>query len=126
MERLIDLFCDAIRISDPLSIKISVGITGGGIPLIFMVAALMKLGEFWSRQLEATVPGTPGENAVPDTPDRGKESLVVALAPSKRSNRLEKWCLENGCLLHPQADIKVQEAMSARGASTLSVPAPSV
>ena len=74
MERLIELFCHAIRISDPLSIKIAVGIIGGGLPLIFMVAALTKLGEFWARQREATVPGTPGENAVPDTPDRGKES----------------------------------------------------
>ena len=50
MERLIDLFCHAIRISDPLSIKIAVGIIGGGLPLIFIVAALTKLGEFWARQ----------------------------------------------------------------------------
>jgi len=74
MERLIDLFCHAIRISDPLSIKIAVGIIGGGLPLIFMVAVLTKLGELWARQREATVPGTPGANAVPDAPDRGKES----------------------------------------------------
>ena len=74
MERLIDLFCHAIRISDPLSIKIAVGIIGGGLPPIFMVAALTKVGELWARQREATVPGTPGENAVPDAPDRGKES----------------------------------------------------
>ena len=84
MQRLIDLFCHAIRITDPLSIKIAVGIIGGGLPLIFMVAALMKLGEFWSRQLEATVPGTPGENAVPDTPDRGKESA------GRRSRSVQK------------------------------------
>jgi len=68
MERLIDLFCHAIRISDPLSIKIAVGIVGGGLPLIFMIAILTKLGEFWARQREATMFGTPGENAV------GKES----------------------------------------------------
>ena len=74
MERLIDLFCHAIRISDPLSIKIAVGIVGGGLPLIFMVAALTKVGELWARQREATVPSTPGENAVPDALDRGKES----------------------------------------------------
>ena len=74
MERLIDLFCHAIRISDPLSIKIAVGIIGGGLPLIFMVAVLTKLGELWARQRKATVPGTLGENAVPDAPDRGKES----------------------------------------------------
>ncbi len=74
MEKLIDLFCHAIRISDPLSIKIAVGIIGGGLPLIFMVAALTKLGEFWERQRKATVPDTPGENAAPDVPDRGNES----------------------------------------------------
>jgi len=74
MERLIDLFCHAIRISDPLSIKIAVGIIGGGLPLIFMVAVLAKLGELRARQRQATVPGTPGENAVPDAPNRGKES----------------------------------------------------
>ena len=74
MERLIDLFCHAIRISDPLSMKIAVGIIGGGLPLIFIVAALTKLGEFSARQRRATVLGTPGENAVPEAPDRGKES----------------------------------------------------
>jgi hypothetical protein len=74
MEKLIDLFCHAIRITDPLSIKIAVGIIGGGLPLIFMVAVLTKLGELWVRQRQATVPGTLGENAVPDAPDRGKES----------------------------------------------------
>jgi hypothetical protein len=74
MERLIDLFCHAIRITDPLSIKIAVGIIGGGLPLILMVAALTKLGEFVARQRETTMPSTPGENPVPDAPDRGKES----------------------------------------------------
>jgi hypothetical protein len=79
MERLIDFFCHAIRITDPLSIKIAVGIVGGGLPLIFMVAALMKLGEFIGRQREtsvqhreATVPNTP--SLVPDEPDRSKAS----------------------------------------------------
>jgi hypothetical protein len=84
MERLIDLFCHAIRISDPLSIKIAVGIVGGGLPLIFMVAALTKIGELWARQREATVPGTPGENAVPDALDRGKESA------GRRSRSVQK------------------------------------
>jgi hypothetical protein len=74
MERLIDLFCHAIRITDPLSIKIAVGIIGGGLPLIFMVAALTKLGELVARQRETTVSSTPGEDPVPDAPDRGKES----------------------------------------------------
>ena len=74
MERMIDLFCHAIRISDPLSIKIAVGIIGGGLPLIFIVVALTKLGDFWARQREATVFGTSGENAVPEVPDHGKES----------------------------------------------------
>ena len=35
MEKLIDLFCHAIRITDPLSIKIAVGMVGGAIPLLF-------------------------------------------------------------------------------------------
>jgi hypothetical protein len=43
MEKLIDVFCHAIRITDPLSIKIAVGIVGGGLPLIFLIAALIKL-----------------------------------------------------------------------------------
>jgi hypothetical protein len=84
MEKLIDIFCHAIRITDPLSIKIAVGIIGGGLPLIFMVAALTKLGEFWERQREATVPGMSGENAVSDAPDRGKEST------SRRSRSVQK------------------------------------
>jgi hypothetical protein len=72
MERLIDLFCHAIRISDPLSIKIAVGIVGGGLPLIFIVAALMRLGELVARQRETTVPNTP--SIVPGEPERSKES----------------------------------------------------
>src|SRR5262245_65625670 len=58
MERLIDIFCHAIRITDPLSIKIAVGVIGGGLPLIFIVAALTKLGELVARQRETTVPNT--------------------------------------------------------------------
>jgi hypothetical protein len=84
MEKLIDIFCHAIRITDPLSIKIAVGIIGGGLPLIFMVAALTKLGEFWARQREITVLGTPGENPVPDALDRGKESA------GRRSRSVQK------------------------------------
>jgi hypothetical protein len=78
MERLIDIFCHAIRITDPLSIKIAVGIVGGGLPLIFIVAALMKFGEFLGRQRETnvqretTVANTP--SLVPDEPARNKES----------------------------------------------------
>jgi hypothetical protein len=83
MEKLIDLFCHAIHITDPLSIKIAVGIIGGGLPLVLMIAALTKLGEFVARQREATMPNTPGVttvpntlsgNPVPDEPDRRKES----------------------------------------------------
>jgi len=73
MQRLIDLFCHAIRITDPLSIKIAVGIIGGGLPLIFMVAALTKLGELVARQRGATISRAP-ENPVPDAPDHGIES----------------------------------------------------
>ena len=82
MERLIDLFCHAIRISDPLSIKIAVGIIGGGLPLIFIIAALTKLGEFWERQREVTVPLV--RQAVPNAPDRGKESA------GRRSRSVQK------------------------------------
>jgi hypothetical protein len=82
MEKLIDIFCHAIRITDPLSIKIAVGIIGGGLPLIFMVAALTKLGELWARQRETL--GTPGEDAVPDAPGRGKESA------GRRSRSIQK------------------------------------
>ena len=76
MERLIDIFCHAIRITDPLSIKIAVGVIGGGLPLIFIVAALIKLGELVTRQREITVPNTPVETPVPDTPapSKGKAS----------------------------------------------------
>jgi len=73
MEKLIDIFCHAIRITDPLSIKIAVGIIGGGLPLIFMVAALIKLGELVARQREITEPNTPSPNLVPDELDRSKE-----------------------------------------------------
>jgi hypothetical protein len=59
-------------------------VIGGGLPLIVMVAALTKLGEFWERQREATTPGTPGENAVSDAPNRGKESA------GRRSRSVQK------------------------------------
>jgi hypothetical protein len=44
MEKLIDLFCHAMRITDPLSIKIAVGMVGGGIPLLFLSALFVLLG----------------------------------------------------------------------------------
>ncbi len=84
MEKLIELFCHAIRISDPLSIKIAVGIVGGGLPLILMVAGLTKLGEFVATRREiteanmlgvTTVPNTLGESLVLEEPDRKKESV---------------------------------------------------
>jgi hypothetical protein len=56
MEKLIDLFCHAIRITDPLSIKIAVGIIGGGIPLLFLSALFVLLGELVARQREAAMP----------------------------------------------------------------------
>jgi len=73
MEKLIDIFCHAIRITDPLSIKIAVGVVGGGLPLIFIVAALTRLGLLVARQREITVPNMPGENPEPD-PTKGKVS----------------------------------------------------
>jgi hypothetical protein len=72
MEKLIDIFCHAIRITDPLSIKIAVGVVGGGLPLIFIIAALIRLGALVGRQREATVPIMPSENPVPNALDRAK------------------------------------------------------
>src|SRR5215510_8949154 len=94
MEKLIDLFCHAIRITDPLSIKIAVGIVGGGLPLIFIVAALMKFGEFIARQREtavqreATMPNTP--SLVPDEPDRSKESAARRSRSASKKLRVSK------------------------------------
>ena len=52
MERLVELFCHAIRISDPLSIQIAVGMIGGGIPLLFLYALFAQLGELVAAQRE--------------------------------------------------------------------------
>ena len=90
MERLIDLFCHAIRISDPLSIKIAVGIIGGGLPLIFIVVALTKLGEFWARQREPPCSARKVKMLCPTCQITAKKAIAVALAPPGRSNRLEK------------------------------------
>jgi hypothetical protein len=68
MERLIDIFCHAIRITDPLSIKIAVGIIGGGLPLIFLVAVFIMLSEFATRLRENTTPIT-------HQPDRRKRRV---------------------------------------------------
>ena len=56
MEKLIDLFCHAVRITDPLSIKIAVGMVGGGIPLLFLSALFVLLGELASSQRKAEMP----------------------------------------------------------------------
>ena len=56
MEKLIDLFCHVIHITDPLSIKIAVGMVGGGIPLLFLSALFVLLGELAARQREVTTP----------------------------------------------------------------------
>jgi hypothetical protein len=90
MEKLIDLFCHAIRITDPLSIQIAVGIIGGGIPLVLMIAALTKLGELVARQREATMPSTAGENTAPDAPDRGKESAGRRSRPAHKRQPVRK------------------------------------
>ena len=82
MERLIDIFCHAIRITNPLSIKIAVGIVGGGLPLIFMVAALMRLGQLIARQRQTTVPNTP--SLVPAAPERSKESAGRRSSSAKK------------------------------------------
>ena len=55
MEKLVDFFCHAIRITDPLSIKIAVGVIGGGIPLLFLSALFIRLGELVAKQREAAM-----------------------------------------------------------------------
>jgi hypothetical protein len=55
MEKLIDIFCHAIRITDPLSIKIAVGVIGGGLPLLFLLALFVMLGELATGQREMSV-----------------------------------------------------------------------
>jgi hypothetical protein len=55
MEKLIDFFCHAIRITDPLSIKIAVGVIGGGIPLLFLSALFVLLGELVAEQRETAM-----------------------------------------------------------------------
>jgi hypothetical protein len=66
MEKLIDIFCHAIRITDPLSIKIAVGIVGGGLPLIFLFAVFMMLSELVARQRDNSM-------LVSARADRGKK-----------------------------------------------------
>ena len=66
MEKLIDIFCHAIRITDPLSIKIAVGTVGGGLPLIFLAAIFMMLSEIVAGQRESSTP-------VSDRPGRSKK-----------------------------------------------------
>jgi hypothetical protein len=56
MEKLVDLFCHAMRITDPLSIKIAVGMVGGGIPLLFLSGLFVWLGELATSQREAQMP----------------------------------------------------------------------
>jgi hypothetical protein len=56
MEKLIELFCHVIRVTDPLSIQIAVGMVGGGIPLLFLYALFILLGELASKEREATTP----------------------------------------------------------------------
>ena len=56
MENLVDIFCHAIGITDPLSIKIAVGVIGGGIPMLVVYALLIMLGEIAAAQREDTAP----------------------------------------------------------------------
>src|SRR5262249_18202785 len=74
--KLIDIFCHAIRITDPLSIKIAVGVIGGGLPLFFLFALFIMLGELAARQRENTMP-------VSHEPDRRK-GRAARPSPSTR------------------------------------------
>jgi len=58
MEKLIDIFCHAIRITDPLSIKIAVGVIGGGLPLFFLFGLFVMLGELAAGLRESTMPAS--------------------------------------------------------------------
>ena len=90
MEKLIDLFCHAIRITDPLSIKIAVGIVGGGLPLMIIAAALVKLGEFATRQRQAVMQHTRTSytpSIVPEEPGRSKESTGRRSRSSPKKQR---------------------------------------
>ena len=90
MEKFIELFCHVIRITDPLSIKIAVGIVGGGLPLMIIVAALVKLGEFATRQRETTMWQTKGSDIpslVPEEPGRSKESTGRRSRSSPKKQR---------------------------------------
>ncbi|MFY9882300.1 MAG: hypothetical protein WAK39_23325, partial [Pseudolabrys sp.] len=50
--------CHVIRITDPLSIQIAVGMVGGGIPLLFLYALFILLGELAAKEREVTTPGS--------------------------------------------------------------------
>ena len=69
MEKLIDLFCHVIRITDPLSIQIAVGMVGGGIPLLFLYALFILLGELVAKQREVTtLQASPSKMSAPGSP----------------------------------------------------------
>ena len=90
MEKLVDLFCHAIRITDPLSIKIAAGIVGGGLPLMIIAAALVKLGEFATRQRQAIMQQTRTSytpSIVPEEPGRSKESTGRRSRSSPKKQR---------------------------------------
>ncbi|HEY6754554.1 MAG TPA: hypothetical protein VI077_07540 [Pseudolabrys sp.] len=65
MENLIDIFCHVIGITDPLSIKIAVGVIGGGIPMLVVYALLIMLGEIAAAQRESTTLSASQEPARP-------------------------------------------------------------
>ena len=78
MEKLIDLFCHLIRITDPLSIQIAVGMVGGGIPLLFLYGLFAMLGELVAKQREATTP-------VSHRPARRKGRAAPRSPPGKQT-----------------------------------------
>ena len=84
MEKLIDIFCHAIRITDPLSIKIAIGVIGGGLPLFLVCALLIKLGEIVARQREATTPSIPARQKKTPWSSLCRRRKVAGPSPERR------------------------------------------
>ena len=68
MEKLVDFFCHAIRITDPLSIKIAVGVIGGGIPLLFLSALSSVSASLWPSSEKPRCPSLTGQPIARDAP----------------------------------------------------------
>jgi hypothetical protein len=59
-------------------------VIGGGLPLIFLVAALTKLGEFWASA-KPPRPARQVETLWPTRRIAAEKALAVALAPFRKT-----------------------------------------